>query len=37
MGHCPGLVEDVAGDESEKRGVFRPLGPRVAGLDSVGI
>ena len=37
MGHCLGSVEGVAGVESEKCGVSGPLGPRVVGLDSVGI
>lgn len=37
MGHCLGFFKDMAGDESEKRGVFGPLGSSVVGPDSVGI
>lgn len=31
------FVKDMAGDESEKCGVFGPLGSSVVGPDSMGI
>lgn len=37
MGHCLGYVEDMTGDESEKCGIFGPLGAVVVGLGFMDI